>query len=145
MPAHKHAELIKAWADGAEIECKGGLYYQNWEPVSQPNWSNSCYDFRIKPIPDPYAELKAAYLAGKDIEFRSPLGWLAYGRIELPRWSSPVSDYRIKPEDIVFYEQYSAGGEEGNWFALRKGVGARKVKFTADRDTGILKSVELLP
>jgi hypothetical protein len=50
---HKHAELIKAWADGAEIE-----YYSvaddEWKPTptTTPSWSeNSVY--RIKPEPTP--------------------------------------------------------------------------------------------
>lgn len=34
---HKHAELIKKWADGAKIE-----YYDNiadrWDPIVEPNW-----------------------------------------------------------------------------------------------------------
>ena len=50
---HKHAELIKAWADGAEIQfydvltgswkdCKGEIFL--WHPTSE---------YRIKPEPKP--------------------------------------------------------------------------------------------
>ena len=63
MKPHKHAELIKAWADGAEIErkdiyCK---YQMNQDPtiVSEhwifepnPNWSYMA-EYRIKPAPKP--------------------------------------------------------------------------------------------
>jgi len=51
---HKHAELIKAWADGAEIEwwnTKGNI----WErPCSYngPSWSTTDI-YRIKPEPKP--------------------------------------------------------------------------------------------
>ena len=50
---HKHAELIKAWADGAEIQIsvsKGEL----WEDA-QPNFLvwNDEYQYRIKPKPKP--------------------------------------------------------------------------------------------
>ena len=47
MKPHKHAELIKAWADGAEIECL--VQPSNkWELREQPIWSvDSTY--RIKP------------------------------------------------------------------------------------------------
>lgn len=53
MKPHKHAELIKAWADGAEIEIsvsKGEL----WEDA-QPNFLvwNDEYQYRIKPEPKP--------------------------------------------------------------------------------------------
>jgi len=44
---HKHAELIHAWADGAEIE----LFYKGvWRSVT-PYW-DSDDEFRIKP-PEP--------------------------------------------------------------------------------------------
>ena len=59
MKPHKHAELIKAWADGAEIErkdiyCK---YQMNQDPIivnehwifePNPNWSYMA-EYRIKP------------------------------------------------------------------------------------------------
>ena len=48
---HKHAELIKAWADGAEIECRFNKD-DNWDPVNPPNWDHK-YEYRIKPEPKP--------------------------------------------------------------------------------------------
>lgn len=48
---HKHAELIKAWADGAEIEVKL-LRTNRWEETSDPSW-NYEYEYRIKPEPKP--------------------------------------------------------------------------------------------
>ena len=46
---HKHAELIKAWADGAEIEVKvnGG-----WDNAKRPSWAEFT-EYRIKPEPKP--------------------------------------------------------------------------------------------
>ena len=41
----KHAALIHAWADGAEIEVLSTT--GNWRNVPYPNWDNSTY--RIKP------------------------------------------------------------------------------------------------
>jgi hypothetical protein len=50
LKPHKHAELIKAWADGAEIETLSKL--QNcWVEVSHPAWEKD-YEYRIKPMPD---------------------------------------------------------------------------------------------
>ena len=49
MKPHKHAELIKAWADGAEIECL--VQPSNkWELREQPIWSVDA-TYRIKPQP----------------------------------------------------------------------------------------------
>ena len=45
MKPHKHAELIKAWADGAEIEVKD--FYGDWVADKTPNWTWN--EYRIKP------------------------------------------------------------------------------------------------
>ena len=47
---HVHAELIKAWADGFEIEAYqgGGL----WKHVLSPSWGSGT-TYRIKPEPRP--------------------------------------------------------------------------------------------
>jgi len=45
---HVHCELIKAWADGAEIQVKDN---ESWVDTTNPIWSpNNCY--RIKPPSD---------------------------------------------------------------------------------------------
>jgi len=41
---HKHAELIKKWADGAQIQVK----YADWEDTNSPGW-NEEFEYRIKP------------------------------------------------------------------------------------------------
>jgi hypothetical protein len=52
---HKHAELIKAWADGAEIEYLH-IGKEGWRPIHAKGWSWD-YDFvvlyRIKPEVQP--------------------------------------------------------------------------------------------
>jgi len=47
---HKHAALIKAWADGAQIEVRAGEK-QNWIPTLKPDW-DVYLEYRIKPKPD---------------------------------------------------------------------------------------------
>ena len=68
MKPHKHAELIKAWADGAEIE-----YRWAYDTSSCPVWSkwiefdgktntfveNEYFEYRIKPEPKPDVVLYA--------------------------------------------------------------------------------------
>ena len=48
-PPHKHAELIKAWADGAEIEynCRN-KEQPKWIASKSPMWSVTA-EYRIKP------------------------------------------------------------------------------------------------
>lgn len=56
---HKHCELIKAWADGAEIQ---GRYFMGgniqewtpWQDEHDPNWNiTEEFEYRIKPEPKP--------------------------------------------------------------------------------------------
>ena len=57
MKAHKHAEVIKAWADGCTVQervMRCGEW-QEWKDVVSPAptfWTDSCYQFRIKPKSD---------------------------------------------------------------------------------------------
>ena len=46
---HKHAELIKAWAEGAEIET---IDCNVWGTCNTPRWFPEC-EYRIKPEPKP--------------------------------------------------------------------------------------------
>lgn len=46
---HKHAELIKAWADGAEIEFFDRCS-ERWLPASNLSWGEF-FQYRIKPEP----------------------------------------------------------------------------------------------
>lgn len=52
---HKHAAIIKAWADGAkvEVECYDGI----WQEVAEPSWNAEHY--RIKPEPKPDFTIRA--------------------------------------------------------------------------------------
>ena len=56
---HKHAALIKAWADGAQIECRQADSGE-WLTVTEPAWSRvSAY--RVKP--EPKADVVEQYVA----------------------------------------------------------------------------------
>ena len=49
MKPHKHAELIKQWADGAEIEF-WSPDYKRWVRSRTPEWDADT-EYRIKPEP----------------------------------------------------------------------------------------------
>jgi len=59
---HKHAELIKAWADGAEIERKCSPE-DKWEYLPNPAW-NVDFEYRVKHKP----VLKKMYMHYDSIE-----------------------------------------------------------------------------
>lgn len=58
MKPHKHAEIIKAWADGADIQSKilGG----NWSDCSTPRWYEET-EYRVKPELDQISYLLLNY------------------------------------------------------------------------------------
>lgn len=53
MEPHKHAEVIKAWADGAEIECRCPVNNTGWLLTNVPAWYED-YEYRVKPQPKKY-------------------------------------------------------------------------------------------
>jgi hypothetical protein len=51
---HKHAELIKAWADGAEIEFYDTRFAEHrWKLCGNPPVWDENFKYRIKPEPKP--------------------------------------------------------------------------------------------
>jgi len=64
----KHAELIKAWADGAEIEVK--TFAGNWNSLENIGWHPN-NEYRIKPEPKPDVVLYAWVDEFKGIDFYS--------------------------------------------------------------------------
>lgn len=63
---HKHAEVIKAWADGAEIEYLETMTSKEpyWANAPMPKWSEETM-YRVKPEPKPdmvfYARILLPY------------------------------------------------------------------------------------
>jgi hypothetical protein len=64
MKPHKWEKEIKAWADGAEIECRQFGKHE-WHKTT-PQW-NDFYEYRIKPQPK---EPQYLYVYGRADEFR---------------------------------------------------------------------------
>ena len=58
---HKHADLIKQWADGAQIQ-HHHQFEDRWDDVDNPRWLDD-HNYRIKPMPKPdmykYVDVRA--------------------------------------------------------------------------------------
>ncbi len=52
MKPRKHAAIIKAWADGAEIEYREYPTSGPWHTRDNPSWLDAV-EYRIKPEPKP--------------------------------------------------------------------------------------------
>lgn len=92
---HKHAAIIKAWADGEEIEVKVGA--DQWDDlVACPNWKG--IDYRIKPKFE--KRYKYAYLSSHDgwtvsNEFYSEECWnKLWGHLESQKIEASGKDFQ---------------------------------------------------
>jgi len=71
---HKHADLIHAWAEGAEIEYKP-VDVSIWKDCGdlEPSWGNDFFEYRIKPEKKPdivrYTNIYANGTVGNDYRF----------------------------------------------------------------------------
>jgi hypothetical protein len=104
---HKHAAIIKAWADGAQIESK----YTNgeWYNVYVPAWLDD-REYRVKPVPHKWQREMDALTSGKTIQLRSSTdscGWRTcnwksvINKHAQQTFDSPIYQFRIKPEVVV--------------------------------------------
>ena len=68
MKPHKHSELIKAWADGAEIEFKSKVTNE-WTLFDNETdaWIND-YEYRIKPETKPDTKIMYVAYKGKIVQ-----------------------------------------------------------------------------
>lgn len=57
---HKHASVIKAWADGAKIQVR--VYNTDWLDTPDPDWDvNRQYRIKPEPKPDKYTYIHATF------------------------------------------------------------------------------------
>jgi hypothetical protein len=78
MKPHIHAEVIKAWADGAEIEMASKSTNDTWIRVGTPDWDTTC-QYRVKPhdpIMSSYLDFINSYIDPEDYEIFEA-GWEA--------------------------------------------------------------------
>ena len=93
MKPHKHCELIKAWADGAEVEY---LFGDEWVKLASPTWDTPG-EYRIH---DPYRELKeAAKDPTKQIRINGGVDWVDAGEFNWT-WTASPSDYEIRDKPV---------------------------------------------
>ena len=87
-PRHKHADLIIAWANGAQIEFLHGIA---WIEVAHPLW-NVDTEYRIKPEPKPdvvvYSHIQKRSKWGAEINISCDKNWNEDGT---PTYTSPAN------------------------------------------------------
>lgn len=48
MKPHKHAAIIKAWANGSKVECRWRDAGCRWVSIEHPDWSDN-FEYRVSP------------------------------------------------------------------------------------------------
>jgi hypothetical protein len=74
---HKHAEVIKAWADGIEVQYRHFITNHEWSDVKdgdQPNFFGSA-EWRIKPLSPEYPESTISDMALHEAWRKAQEGW----------------------------------------------------------------------
>ena len=89
---HKHAKLIKAWADGAKIQFIN--VYGRWEDTDPPVW-NQTREYRIKPEP-------------KKVQFRFYM--ISFGKIKC--WTSGWGESQAEVEESSCFKHWLGPVEE---------------------------------
>jgi len=129
---HKHAEVIKAWADGAQVETR--VTGHHWYIQQRLQFDSNTMEYRIH---DPLREFKEAYARGENVEVLYPAGYKS------ARWYSfdeyfCGSELRIAPKP-----DYTAPGIVYASPAQMLSIGV-KVTVLFDGATNKPKSVELV-
>ena len=102
---HKHAAVIKAWADGADIEFQSRVD-NTWIRANNPQWYSDM-SYRVKPTP-PHRwqkEMEAAKLGTVVQARKKGEDWVSWywARWWTPTmWDNTEYEFRIKPESKTY-------------------------------------------
>lgn len=131
---HKHSALIKAWADGSQIQGRRpNLIRASWHDISHPRWEDDM-EYRIKS--NPYQHLIDALGAGMTLEVLNRDGtWDRRTR----EFMYPPENYRIMKDPVLVYMRIFHPNE------FKDTSLDNNAKVTFDAYTGKLLSVEVLP
>ncbi len=94
---HKHAELIKAWADGAVIQCFSTAYNQ-WLDIDTPSWDNDT-QYRIKPEEPKYIDVNGVKVP-EPYRVKPGHGITYYVPITAARATKPAETWRWTDHDL---------------------------------------------
>lgn len=97
---HKHAELIKAWADGAVIQYLDTLD-NNFRNINTPSWDTE-REYRVKPTPEPVYPTSNYLLFG-----------MKYSKINSLLSNELLKIFVMSGDLATYVEQYGVDGLKG--------------------------------
>jgi hypothetical protein len=98
---HKHAKVIKAWADGAKIQIKmpkGSI----WQDISDPCWGEG-FEYRVKPESRRLYVRVARHKDGSLIAYSAPDKKSPH--LEDSRWSTVDSLQWVNDDVTLVWEE----------------------------------------
>lgn len=84
MKPHKHAELIKAWADGAEIEVFDKILNSWFDVIDDAPIFFEHNEYRIKPEPKPDVVMYSRVLSVQKHKDGAYYAWVSNAYTEMP-------------------------------------------------------------
>lgn len=141
LKLHVHAALIKAWADGAEIEVRSPPG-SGWRSCEHPAWCVGA-EYRIKPTPHKWQKEVDAFKAGSSCQWRwlemrdPPLGHI-WHQCVAPDWNNERIEFRIKPGAVVQHWYFEPSMHRG----MGEQAGMANLKLTFEN--GVLMRAEVL-
>lgn len=111
MKPHRHAELIKKWADGSQIEEKSAIEAPHLPPSSwkefSGNWNNPTLVFRIKPEPPKYPQTKMTQIEllayHRNVSVTEMFTAVANAAI-----ARAIDDRQVVPVESISFHEYTA-------------------------------------
>ena len=90
MKPHKHAELIKAWADGADVQYR----WKHWHANEWEEWRDLIFlgdfndainfEYRLKPEPKPDVVMYSRVLSVQEHKDGGYYAWVSNAYTEMP-------------------------------------------------------------
>ncbi len=130
---HKHAEAIKAWADGKDVEFRNPSVSLAWGPLESPGQTLKFPAFVEKweyRVVDPYRHLREALREGKTLEYLCRGKWVPLRGVD---GAEPERTFHLPPEQYRVVDPYrhlreaEAAGKTiqfctaGGWFDFLSG------------------------
>lgn len=146
MKPHKHAELIKAWADGAIIEYQCIDDRDDWEEDEIPCWNDERFEFRIKPGTNKLSDHEILRVSKQfnGIPVSTKQSWNKV-IIDLARALEVKifeKNYFTKTKDIICSDYFYYDLDDKQWVGTN--LNAPNLKLIFDSETGKLKDAEVL-
>jgi len=144
VSSHKHAEVITAWANGAEIQFRDICFSEDWKDTRQPQWDESL-EYRVKPAEPERPRVGDARSPRRLADLYDQL-WRKSGSGLAPaQFADDVLRHACDAGQIVTREEFdrAVGDRKARDMAVAEAVRDAANKWIADRWNKLESSFDL--